>query len=339
MKLLKGLVLAVALVAAIVIGLGFALPGTARLERSIEINSPPATVFVVLNSFKRFQEWSPWKKYDPAALVTNSGPESGVGAKSTWISAETGDGSQEIIASKPYEQIDIKLTFSGFENDTYLATYRLQPVGATATRVTWTFDAQYTSMLGRYFGLLTDAMLGPDYEEGLANLKTLVETLPSVDFSKLNVSATEVKAQTLAYVSGTTTTDVTDIGTAYAVAYSKVLAYTQKHKLRPAGAPVSIARKWDEKEKIHEYDAGVPVESAPAGNEGEVRIQSTYAGKALKVVYQGAYKDMGPTYDALFAYAAVYGYTQNANLWEEYVNDPASTPESDLITNIYFPIK
>ncbi len=339
MKFLKWLLIVVLALAGGVVGVGFMLPATAHLERSIEINSPPATAFVVLNSFKRFQDWSPWKKYDPNAIVTTSGPETGVGAKQAWASEETGDGSQEIIASKPYEQIDVKLVFGGFENDNYVAVYKLEPVGATATRVTWTFDAQYSSMLGRYFGLMTDAMLGPDYEDGLANLKALVETLPTVDFSKLNVEATEVKAQTLAYVSGTTTTDVTAISTAYAVAYSKVLAYLQKNKLQKTGAPVGISRKWDEKEKIYEYDAGIPVATAPTGNDGEVKIQSTYAGKALKVVYKGSYKDMGPTYDALFAYAAVNGYSQNGNLWEEYLSDPATTPEAEWVTHIYFPIK
>ncbi|MEK6805354.1 MAG: SRPBCC family protein [Pseudomonadota bacterium] len=338
MKLLKGLVIFVAVLVAAIVGIGFALPDTAKLERSIEINSPPATVFVILNSFKRFQEWSPWKKYDPNSVVSYGGPEIGVGAKMAW-DGEQGSGSQEIIESTPYERVGIRLVFGGFENDRYIAAYRLEPVGATATRVIWNFDAQYTSMLGRYFGLMTDAMLGPDYEEGLANLKALVETLPAVDFSKLNVAPTEVQAQTLAYVSGTTTTDVAAISTAYAVAYSKVLAYLQKNKLQAAGAPVGIARKWDEKEKIYEYDAGIPVASAPSGNEGEIKVQTTYAGKALKVVYQGSYKDMGPTYDALFAYAAVYGYSQNGDLWEAYVSDPVSTPEAERVTHIYFPIK
>ncbi len=338
MKFLKGLVIVLALLVAVVVGVGFLLPKTAQLERSIEINAPPATVFVVVNSFKRFQEWSPWQDDDPNAVVTYNGPESGVGAKMTW-SGEQGMGSQEIVESTPYSRVRTKLVFEGFEGDDYHSAFNIEPVGATATRVTWSFKAIYNGMPGRYFGLIAEEMLGADYDEGLVNLKALVETMPSVDFSKLSVEAVEVKAQTVAYVSGTTTTDVSAITTAYAVAYSKVLAYLQQYKLKQAGAPVGIARKWDEKEKIYEYDAGIPIESAPQGNEGEVKIQSTYAGKALKVIHTGPYVNMAPTYDALFAYAAVFGYEQNGNLWEEYVSDPASTPEAERVTLIYMPIK
>lgn len=338
MKFLKWLLIVVVVLIAGVIGVGFVLPTTAKLERSIEINSPPATVFVVLNSFKRFQDWSPWKKDDPNAIVTYSGAETGVGAKMSWA-GEQGGGSQEIIESKPYSLLRNQLVFDGFENDSYVADFKLEPVGATATRVIWTFSAQYKSMLGRYFGLATEAMLGEDYDQGLANLKALVETMPAVDFSKLSVEAAEVKAQTIAYVSGTTTTDVSAIGTAYAVAYSKVLAYIQQNKLKQTGAPVGISRKWDEKAGVYEYDAGIPIDNTAAGNQGEVKVAATYAGKVLKVVYQGAYKNLGPTYDALYAYAAVFGYLQNGNLWEEYISDPASTPEAELITHIYMPIK
>lgn len=338
MKFLKWLLITILVLIAVVIGVGFLLPKSAQMERSIEINSPPATAFVVLNSFKRFQDWSPWRDDEPNAVVTYNGPESGLGAKMAWV-GEQGAGSQEIIESAPYSLVRIKLVFGGFEGDDYLAAFKLEPVGASATRVTWTFNAQYNGMLGRYFGLLTEDVLGADYDEGLVNLKALVESMPSVDFSRLSVSVVEVPEQTVAYVSGTTTTDVSAITTAYAVAYSKVLAYVQQYKLKQAGAPVGIARKWDEVNKIYEYDAGIPVVSAPQGNEGEVKIQTTYAGKALQVVYQGSYMNMAPTYDALFAYAAVYGYSQNGNLWEEYVSDPATTPEAALTTHIYMPIK
>ena len=110
MKFLKGLLIVLGVLVAAVIGVGFVLPSTAQLERSIEINSPLATVFVVRNIFKRFNDWSPWKKYDPKAVNTFSGPESGIGAKRAWTSAETGDGSQETMVSPADRQNGIKMT-------------------------------------------------------------------------------------------------------------------------------------------------------------------------------------------------------------------------------------
>ena len=54
-----------------------------RNWRATVIAAPPATVFTLVNSYKRFNEWSPWAEMDPNAAYTHSGPETGVGAKLT----------------------------------------------------------------------------------------------------------------------------------------------------------------------------------------------------------------------------------------------------------------
>ena len=55
------------------------------------------------------------------------------------------------------------------------STISLVPEG-TGTRVTWTLDTDFSgSLIGRYFGLALDRMVGPDYEKGLAQLKAVAE--------------------------------------------------------------------------------------------------------------------------------------------------------------------
>ena len=39
------------------------------------------------------------------------------------------------------------------------------------------------------------------------------------------------------------------------------------------------------------------------------------------------------------AYLATAGLTQDGPMWEQYVSDPGSTPEAELVTNIFVPIK
>jgi hypothetical protein len=52
---------------------------------------------------------------------------------------------------------------------------RLEPAGA-GTRVTWTNEGDMgTNPVNRYFGLFMDRLVGPDFEGGLKNLKTIVE--------------------------------------------------------------------------------------------------------------------------------------------------------------------
>ena len=52
---------------------------------------------------------------------------------------------------------------------------RLRPEGS-GTRVTWTNEGDMgTNPVNRYFGLMMDSMVGPDFEAGLKNLKALAE--------------------------------------------------------------------------------------------------------------------------------------------------------------------
>lgn len=179
MQLLKWMAIGVGGLILALCGLGFFLPDASHAERSIVIKAKPEVVFGVLNSFARFNDWSPWAKLDPNVSNTLSGPASGVGAKQAWAgNDQVGTGSQEIIESVPHERIVIKLVFGDFTSENR-ATYTLKPEGE-GTQVTWAYDSLAGgNLLYRYFGMMADSMLGPDYERGLAQLKTLVETLPA----------------------------------------------------------------------------------------------------------------------------------------------------------------
>src|SRR5450755_3789424 len=102
MRLLKRLLVFLAGVVVLLVCIALFLPDSAHVERSITIARPSSEVFAVLNSFRRFNEWSPWFDLDPQAKYTFSGPVSGVGAKSSWTgNKDVGTGSQEIVESKP----------------------------------------------------------------------------------------------------------------------------------------------------------------------------------------------------------------------------------------------
>ena len=178
MRILKFLFGLLLLLAVIVVVGGFLLPDTVHVERSITIDRPPSQVFAVLNSYKRFNEWSPWAAKDPNATYAYSGPESGVGAKLEWKGdpKTVGAGSQEIVASVPDQRIDVKLDF--LEHGKATASYLLTPEGQ-GTKVVWSFDTSFEgNLIGRWFGLMMEKMLAPDYEAGLASLKKLVESEP-----------------------------------------------------------------------------------------------------------------------------------------------------------------
>ncbi len=175
MRIVTRLLGIVAALAVVLIFVGLLLPDRAHVERSLVIDAPPEKIFPLLNEFRQFNRWSPWFSRDPKMEIAYEGPERGAGAKMHWRSEhpEVGAGSQEIIASEPHTRVATQLDFG--TQGTASAEFRLIPQG-DATRVTWGFDSEFGgNLVARYFGLLFDRMIGPDYEAGLARLKTLAE--------------------------------------------------------------------------------------------------------------------------------------------------------------------
>ena len=161
--------------------LGLMLPPTVHVERAIRIDAPPASVFALINDFNQINQWSPWVATDPNALFTVSGPPRGVGATITWDGSIVGQGRQVILESEPFSRVVSELDLGGQGRPT--STFELLQV-ESGTQVNWSFENEFGfNLVGRYFGLMLDGIVGPDYESGLANLKAMAERLPRADFS------------------------------------------------------------------------------------------------------------------------------------------------------------
>lgn len=174
LKIIKFLIgLAVALLL-LIVGGAYLLPREVQFSRSVHINAPPEKVFAVLNSYKRFGEWSPWASLDPKMTYTFSGPESGVGAKMEWASNDpsVGKGTQQITASEPPTHLTADVDFGEMGTSQALWDLKAEQGGTLAT---WSFHMTLEGVLDRWTGLLMEKFVGPDYEKGLSNLKALAE--------------------------------------------------------------------------------------------------------------------------------------------------------------------
>ncbi len=341
MKALKWLVISIVVLVAGLIGIGFVLlPDTARFERSIVINSRQATVFTVLSGFRQFNKWSPWVKYDPNVKTTIEGPEFGVGARQSWAGdeASVGSGSQEIIASIPDERIDMKLVFAGFDSEN-VASYTLKPSGE-GTEVVWSYETNARgNILNRYFNLMLDSMLSKDYEDGLASLKTFVESLPQVDLSGLKMEVLTVQSQPMVYMSGAASAP--EAGALLGAAYARLTAHLAAHRLASSQPPIAITQEYNEETQFWKFDAALIVDGAlpVAAPDSGIQVGSTYGGLVIRTAHVGAPAAAQPTYEALLAYRDIAGFADNGNSWEAYVSDPATTPEARRVTHIYWPVK
>ena len=158
---------------ALLIVVGFVLPGQATVSAHIRIDAHAATVFALVNDFRRVRLWSPQLDTDPNARVVFSGPRRGVDSTMTWDGAIIGSGTQVITVSRPFEYVETAIN-PGRPGE---ARTWFELVGGNGqTVITWTFEANYGyNLVGRYFALLLKGIVRSDLTQGLATLKELAE--------------------------------------------------------------------------------------------------------------------------------------------------------------------
>jgi len=337
MTLARKIAYATAAGVALLIVIGLMLPSAPRVERQVQIQAPPATVFALVNDFRQINKWSPWVDTDPNALYTISGPPRGVGATLTWDGHTAGQGSQVIIESEPSFRVVSKLDLGSPGQTTGTFEFLQTEKG---TLVIWSFESDFGfNLVGRYFGLMLDGIVGPDYEKGLQNLKTMAELLPQADFSDVEIEHQTIEAMDIVYLPTRSVPKAAAISVALGDAYFELLNFIDKHDLQEAGAPMSLSGAFDGSELL--FDAAIPIRGTTTGIEERasgVKIGRTYAGRVIRVKHVGTYRSLGRTHDKIAAYLAALGIQRNGNPWESYVSDPTRVAAAELLTYVYYPI-
>ncbi len=323
---------------ALLLIVGLVLPRHARVDVATRIDAHPATVFALVNDFRRQNVWSPLTETDPNARVVYSGPARGVGATVTWDGAIIGTGTQIITESRPFELVETAINpdESGSARSWFVL---LDDAGAT--RLRWNYEIEHGyNIVGRYFALIVAGIIEREHEQDLARLKDLAETLPSADFSQLEIEQIVVEATDIAYLSTSSTPEPAAISEAMGDAYFEILTFIDRQGLAEAGAPLSITRSFSGAELL--FDAAIPVrgvtEATPRDG-SSVRIGQTYAGNVIRVRHVGSYRSLGETHRKIAAYLAALGLERAGNAWESYVSDPTKVPEAELLTYVYYPIE
>ena len=154
-------------------------PSDFRVARTAVIAAPAPAVFAQVNDYRNWKAWSPYEKLDPAMKKTYEGAASGTGAIYTWAgNSQAGEGRATITESRPSELIRIKLEFLKPFAATNTAEFTFKPDG-DRTAVTWSLTGTRNFMfkaVGLFMNM--DKMVGGQFEEGLAQLKSVAEAAP-----------------------------------------------------------------------------------------------------------------------------------------------------------------
>jgi len=154
-------------------------PSEFRVARTATISAPPPAVFARVNDFHKWAAWNPWGKIDPAMKQAYDGAPAGTGAIYTWTgNNEVGEGRMTITESRPSDLIRIKLEFFKPFAATNTAEFTFKPEG-NQTAVTWSMTGQNNFMAKAvHLFMNMDKMVGGQFEQGLASMKSLVEAAP-----------------------------------------------------------------------------------------------------------------------------------------------------------------
>ncbi|TGL51493.1 polyketide cyclase [Leptospira kemamanensis] len=164
---------------AIPLVLAIFLPSSYQVERSIDIGKPANEVFAFIRLLKNQDQYSVWAKRDPEMKKIFQGEDGTVGFVSRWESQvkDVGVGEQEIkmINTDALEMQTELRFFEPFEGTerSYMKVSSLDPKKA---KVIWGFDGSmpYPFNLMLLF-MNFEEMIGNDFEEGLSNLKSVLE--------------------------------------------------------------------------------------------------------------------------------------------------------------------
>lgn len=163
----------------IVFVLGAIAPNELKSSRSININRPINDVYEYIRFLKNQDNWAKWNLIDPDMEKKYTGEDGSVGFESYWNSShkQVGEGSQIIKALEPNRRVDTQLIFLKpfkSEADAFLICDR---VNGDETQVTWGFSSKMKRPMNIMMLFINmEKQIGADFEEGLQNLKNILES-------------------------------------------------------------------------------------------------------------------------------------------------------------------
>jgi effector-binding domain-containing protein len=318
-------------VIALLVVVAYLLPGSFKVERSILIKADRATIYSMACDFNNWELWSPWSSAMDSTVVFENIGGCEVGAVHKWNGEEMGVGQMAIIEIVEGEMIKWELGFEGHSQKMIIGM-TFEPEG-DEWLVNWTAEGDLGyNPLFRYYGLMIDADLGEDYENGLQNLKTLCESLP--DYPGIEITT----VQSMPGISVKDSVLVSDLGTFMGTYMPMLYMYALRNGVDPIGHPYSIYYNWDTEGKIL-LEVGLPL-SAEIPGESPMMAVNTPSGKVVKASLFGPYEELYTVHEALNKYIAVMELEYAGSPWEVYITDPMSEADSTKWeTQVFYPIK
>ena len=173
-KVGKRIVIFLGMFVFLIVLVGLFLPSKYEITREIIIHAPKAAVHAYVGDLKKWDAWTPWKGEDPTVVTTLGEKTTGIGASQSWKS-DSGDGRLILTACDVEKGIAYDLYFG--ENTYNCSCNVTYESSGDQTKVIWLMSGDAGGpILGGYFAMMMDPLIGAMFDKGLIRLKYVVES-------------------------------------------------------------------------------------------------------------------------------------------------------------------
>jgi effector-binding domain-containing protein/uncharacterized protein YndB with AHSA1/START domain len=306
-----------------------------NITRSLIIRRSPEEVFDTVVDYNTWTTWSPWLSIEPTARVTIQGDGRSLGSIYSWDGDVVGSGEIEHKRQNRPREIEDEIRFrKPFKSQSKIG-FRVEPVSDGA-RLTWTMDGSLPWFLF-WMKSNMETYVGQDYEHGLRKIRDRIEK-GSVA-SRIEVKGVEsIPAMTVVGIRDNCTID--DIGPSMSRACSQAKTAIVRGGLPTDGEMVCVYHHADLKRRQFDYTSGYTIPAVAASDLNGLNRCDLPAGSSLHLRHTGSYDHLGNAWSGAYAIARHKKLKlAKRDSFEVYRNDPATTPESEWITDIYIPVR
>jgi len=166
---------------------------------------------------------------------------------------------------------------------------------------------------------------------GRALAQTAVQTQPIDPFGQ-EIALTP---KAIVYASGSGSWD--EALDALIPAFKTVREYLEKQGIKATGPEMTIYTSTDD--HGFNFQAAIPVAEPPkTPPPADIAIGTSPEGKALKFVHRGSFESTVTTYDSISHYLEEKQIEAKELLIEEYTTDLVTSPEAQMVINIFVPL-
>jgi DNA gyrase inhibitor GyrI len=309
------------------------LNGKYDVQRTRVIKAPLEVAFDVVNNYKTWQYWGPWKEIDSTIVYDFPEKTVGVGATYSW-KGDSGSGSMENLVSVMNDSINDIIHFEG-QGDAY-GYWRFKKV-ADGVEVTWGMKGEMP-FIARFMAAKMDGEVGPMFERGLE----LLENYVAKEMKVFSVESTGVVDYGGGYyLYQTTSCKFDEIDSKMQGIFENLETFMISNNIEAAGKPFNLNHKWDEAMQTAIFSTCIPIKERLITTDKMVQVGIMKPQKVFKTVFTGHYDNSYMAWETAYKNLETQGFKAKltGEPFEVYITNPEEVPNpAKWVTEIYIPI-